>query len=264
LVVAAIVTAAQVAEAIRHSPAANAFLKANAEQIDALAIAVESGGNTEAYNGSCCYGILQLNTANILASGYTVSAYRYASLQDQVNAWSKIISQALSDPVIAQLAAMGAFDGHAVDASLLIACVQLGQGNCRKMIDAGRCSGFADANGTTICAMAERMNAAIAGGGVATPGAGVSPGGGSGYLPGGVPGGGMAPDEAFERGSGSSMTAISDATKLIVGALFLIWVAWVVSGSWGQFMSGRAVVYDTTGSIARAAVIALLVLWLLN
>jgi hypothetical protein len=264
LAIAAIATAAQVADAIRNSPTANAFLKAHADEIGALAIAVESGGNTEAYNGSCCYGILQLSTTNIVASGTSVTAYRYASLQEQVDAWAKIESQALSDPVIAQLASMGAFDGQTVDAAMLIACVQLGQGNCRTMINSGSCNGFADSNGTTICSMAAKIDAAISVGGVAAPGTGASvmgTGSGSGgYSP--TPN--LAPDEAFSRGSGSSMSAVRDSTKLIAGGLFLIWLAWAASGSWGLFMNGRAVIYDITGLIARAAVIVLMVLWLLN
>ena len=150
LAIAAIVTAADVANAVRASPAASAFLKAHADEIGALAIKVESGGNTTAYNGSCCYGVLQLNTSNILAVGYSVSQYRYATLQEQVNGWAQIESQALRDPVIARLAGMSSVDGHPVDAAMLIACVQLGQGNCRTMINSGRCDGFKDINGTTI------------------------------------------------------------------------------------------------------------------
>src|SRR5690606_22236115 len=40
---------------------------------------------------------------------------------------------------------------------MVLACVQLGIGNCQKMINSGSCNGFADINGTTICKMADRI-----------------------------------------------------------------------------------------------------------
>jgi len=263
LAIAAIVTAIDVANAIRNSPTASPFLKANADQIGALAIAVESGGNTTAYNGSCCYGVLQLNTANIIASGYTASQYRYASLQDQVNAWANVESRAMRDPVIQQLANMSTFDGHPVDASLLIACVQLGQGNCRTMINSGRCNGFSDSNGTTICSMAAQMNAAIAGAG---SGSGTGTGVGSGGTGGGayVPGAGVSPDDAFVQGSGLSQGSVSDNIKLILAAFVLIWTAWVALGTWGLFTDGKLTLPDLTQTIARSLVIVMLVVWLVN
>ena len=61
---AAVVTAAQVADAIRNSPTASPWLRANADAVGSLAM-FESGGRTDVYNGSCCYGVLQMNRANI-------------------------------------------------------------------------------------------------------------------------------------------------------------------------------------------------------
>src|SRR5262245_35457359 len=110
LAFAAIVSAQQVAEAVRNSHTASAFLKAHADEIGTLAIHVESGGDTTAYNGSCCYGVLQLNVSNILAAGYSISQYRNASLQVQVDVWSLIQSQALADPAIRTLESMARFD----------------------------------------------------------------------------------------------------------------------------------------------------------
>ncbi|MCX8516914.1 MAG: transglycosylase family protein [Rhodoferax sp.] len=64
---AATVTADQVKAAILASPTASAQMKSYASAIGSLAM-IESSGNTAAYNGSCCYGVLQLNTANIQAA----------------------------------------------------------------------------------------------------------------------------------------------------------------------------------------------------
>lgn len=158
------VTAAEVAQAIRQSPTASSQLKAMADAIGSLAL-FESGGRLTVYNGSCCYGVLQMNRRNISATTpLTPEQYRLLPLQAQVNAWATIMSDALTDPVLQRLGRMTSFDGRPVDAPLLLACVQLGQGNCQRMLRAGRCDGFADLNGTTICSMANR----IAGGATST------------------------------------------------------------------------------------------------
>ena len=261
LAIAAIVTAADVANAILNSPTANAFMKAHANEIGALAIKVESGGDTTAYNGSCCYGVLQLNTSNIVAAGYSVLQYRYATLQEQINGWAQIESQALNDPVIQQLAAMSTFDGHPVDAAMLIACVQLGQGNCRTMIKSGHCDGFHDSNGTTICSMAAKMDAAMAGTGGTT-----GPSAGGGYTGGGsyAPPAGTAPDEAFTQGAGLPMGNVSQAIKLVAAALVLTWLAWSAAGSWSGFTKGRVALPDMTQNLSRAIVVVLMVIWLVN
>lgn len=150
------VTAADVANAIRNSPNASPWLRANADAVANLAM-FESGGRLGVYNGSCCFGVLQMNRTNIRAyAGVSPEVFRTWSLQDQVNAWSRLTDDALRSRVPRALIAMGTFDGRPVDGNLVLACVQLGIGNCQRMIQSGRCSGFADRNGTTICAMADR------------------------------------------------------------------------------------------------------------
>ena len=275
---AAVVTAEQVAAAIRSSATASPWLKAHAAEIGALAIRVESGGNTQAYNGSCCYGVLQLSRSNILASGMQVDAYRDASLQTQVDAWAGVQSQAMLDPVIQQLQNRSTFDGQPVDAAMLISCVQLGQGNCRRMVNSGRCNGFEDSLGTDICEMAARTRAAMNGtppptNGGANPNAGVgaphngTQGGGpiGGDPIGGVsPNTSVSPDAAFEQGSRLSMGQVSSAIKLMAAGLALIWLAWTASSSWGLFIRGRAYLPELTHTIGRATVVTLMVIWLLN
>jgi len=265
--VAAIVTGQQVADAVRNSPTASAFLQAHADEIGALAIRVESGGDTAAYNGSCCYGVLQLNTSNILAAGYTIAQYRYASLQEQVDAWSRIQSLALNDPVIQRLESMPSFDGQPVDAPFLLACVQLGQGNCRTMVQSGTCTGFRDGNGTTICQMAATMRAAMTGTtGPGSPSVGtigaVARGGGS-YAPGSL-GRSAAPDTAFEGASGVGMGQTADAIKLMSGALVLLWLAWASKATWKRFVEGGAEVREMTWTMMRAAGVALVAIFLLS
>lgn len=116
----------------------------------------ESGGNKGVYNGSCCTGVFQLNNANVQKYAATDRAgFGCMSLQDQANAWANLTNDGYNTPAVRQLATMSTFDGQKVDASLVAACIQLGTGNCQKMLNSGQCSGFSDSNGTTICDMAK-------------------------------------------------------------------------------------------------------------
>ncbi len=136
VVIAAMVTAAQVADAVRNSPGANQWLRDNADAVGNLAIRVESGGgNTTAYNGSCCFGILQLTRENIRRyTDMTPEQYRNADLQTQVNAWSQLTADGLRGNAPRTLAGMTTFDGRPVDVPLILSCVQLGIGNCQTML----------------------------------------------------------------------------------------------------------------------------------
>lgn len=115
----------------------------------------ESGGNTGVYNGSCCTGIFQLNNTNVWRYARTDrQGFGCMSLQEQVDAWARLTNDGYNTGVVRRLTEMGTFDGQRVDASFIAACIQLGTGNCQTMVNSGRCSGFADSNGTTICDMA--------------------------------------------------------------------------------------------------------------
>ncbi|MFP5194511.1 hypothetical protein PQ786_04060 [Alcaligenes faecalis] len=83
--------------------------------------------------------------------------FRTWGLQEQVDAWSKLTTDAMQARAPKTLAGQGTFDGREVDGDMVLACVQLGIGNCQKMINSGSCNGFADINGTTICKMADRI-----------------------------------------------------------------------------------------------------------
>ncbi len=264
---AAIVTAQDIINAILASPYASPYLRAHAAEIAALAINVESGGNTEAYNGSCCYGVLQLNTTNINAAGMSTQQYLNASLQTQINAWANVQSTALNYAGIQPLYGMATFDGQPVDAAFMLACVQLGQGNCTRMLQSGTCNGFADSNGTTICSMATRLRAGMAGA-TSSPTAsptspGLNPGGGS-MMP-AIPSG-LTPAQGFAAGAGSGVTASSmnGAIRLVAAALILVFAAWAVLGHWVQFVSGQLHLSDVQINIVRMLVVVSLVLVLLN
>lgn len=148
-------SAQEIADAVQNS-SLREDLKATSCSLGGLG-RFESGGNKGVYNGSCCTGIFQLNNANIQRyAGTDRAGFGCLSLQQQTNAWANLTNDGYDSPAVRQLASMSTFDGQPVDASLIAACIQLGTGNCQKMVDAGRCSGFSDINGTTICSMAQK------------------------------------------------------------------------------------------------------------
>jgi hypothetical protein len=121
----------------------------------------ESGGNAGVFNGSCCTGVFQINTSNLASYGLTREQYANMSLQDQAQVWVNVTNSAANTPAVKQLEQMAAngqtFDGQPVDSAMITSCIQLGAGNCQKMLNSGSCSGFADSNGTTICDMAAKV-----------------------------------------------------------------------------------------------------------
>ncbi|MDH1501382.1 hypothetical protein [Comamonas terrigena] len=240
VVLAAMVSAADIAAAIQNSPSASTWLKQNAQAVAQLAINVESGGNTTAFNGSCCYGVLQMNRTNIARyANVTPEQYQQLSLQEQVNAWTQLTSKAMQSTAVTNLLALGTFDGRTVDGNLVLACVQLGIGNCQTMINSGKCSGFADRNGTTICSMADKIAGTNSGGtsGGNTGGSGAGTGaGGSIDTPGRAS---VSMAEAFAQGSGMEMSVLKRNLQIIgISAVALILAAGL-GGMWQMFSMGR-------------------------
>lgn len=124
----------------------------------------ESSGNTGINNGSCCTGIGQINETNLrVYAGMTPQQYANLSLDKQTEIWAKVTNVGANASSVKQLQAMGKFDGREVDGSMILACIQLGTGNCQKMIDSGHCNGWHDGmprgkpTGTNICQMADKM-----------------------------------------------------------------------------------------------------------
>ncbi|WP_313569357.1 hypothetical protein [Comamonas terrigena] len=253
VVLAAMVSAADIAAAIQNSPSASTWLKQNAQAVAQLAINVESGGNTSAFNGSCCYGVLQMNRTNIARyANVTPEQYRQLSLQDQVNAWSALTSDALQAAAVRNLLTLGTFDGRPVDGNLVLACVQLGIGNCQTMINSGKCSGFADRNGTTICSMADKI-------------AGTNSGGTSGGNEGGSgPGAGGSIDgpnrasvsmaEAFAQGSGVEMSMLKRNLQILGTSAVALILAAGLAGMWKMFSMGRMSTADLKVRTLQACV----------
>lgn len=269
---AAVVTAAQVAEAIRNSPNASPWLRANADSVGNLAM-FESAGRTDVYNGSCCYGVLQMNKANIqYYANVAPEVFRTWSLQQQVNAWSQLTKEAMSNQIVNGFIALGTFDGRPVDGSMVLACVQLGIGNCQKMIKSGSCSGFADANGTTICAMANQIAGQNPGTGT-NPTNPTPPGTGTGIGT-GAPSPGISYNVScvrdasgacvsmsqaikfgFASGSGVSMSQLRSTIQLLLVAVTLLVVGSAMTGVWQNYARGAITKADMIHYMQRGLVI---------
>lgn len=250
------VTAADVAAAIRNSPNASAWLRANADAVANLAM-FESGGRLGIYNGSCCFGVLQMNRTNIRQiARVSPEVFRTWSLQDQVNAWARLTTQAMNNQVVRSLIALGTFDGRRVDGNLVLACVQMGVGNCQRMIRSGRCDGFADRNGTTICRMADEIaNRGAAPSNPSNPGGTTPPPQTPGH--GGNAPGTSAPNfdcvrtesgscmplsqsmqAGFETGSGVSMSRLRSVIQMLAVAITFLIVGSAMVGVWQNYASG--------------------------
>lgn len=252
-----LVTAEQVAAALANSPYASPLLRNNSTAVGALAI-FESGGETTVYNGSCCYGVLQMSTTNIQAAGYTPAQFAALSLQAQVDAWAQMQSRALNAGVVSQLQAMGTFDGQRVDFPFLLACVQLGQGNCATMVASGTCAGFADRNGTTICGMAARMRSSM---GIATP-----------PPTGGAPAGNTSwtrttpaytfssVGEAFSSGSGSDMGSMASMVRALLLSLTLLLCGVALIAHFGAYAEGQQPIFVFVRENIRVVTVSILVM----
>lgn len=282
LAIAAFVGAADIVAAIQNSPNSNAWLKANAQAVANLAINVESGGNTAAYNGSCCYGVLQMNTANIaFYTRLTPKQYQQLSLQEQVNAWSELTVDAMKAGSVKQLIGMGTFDGRPVDGNLVLACVQLGIGNCQKMINSGSCKGFADSNGTTICSMADKMAGGSNNGGSTTnpPGSNGNSGSAGGATGGNSSVGKFTPAEScvkggagkclpitaalmagFVEGSGVPMPKMKQQLHLMFASVVTLIIAACLVTLWSSYGKGKIPLAALKLHVIRAGITLSIVL----
>lgn len=274
------VAATDVAHAIRSSPNASPQLKQYAEAIGNLAM-FESGGRLSVYNGSCCYGVLQLTSSNIKAAlGMSTDTFRRLPLQDQVDAWATIMSKAIRDPVVGRLSALGTFDGRKVDGNMVLACVQLGQANCMTMLRSGRCGGFSDLNGTTICRMADQIAGGATSPAATTPTSAVGDlglgstgpvtGYGGSYT--GAPKDSCISDgyghcasisasiaKGFKSGSGVTMDELRNVIQMLTVAGTLLIMGSALTGLWREYADGSLSQVDVINGIRKAFIAVLII-----
>jgi murein DD-endopeptidase MepM/ murein hydrolase activator NlpD len=186
----------------------NPYLVANAAKFAAMSYHVESydfvrqtKGNSAIFNGSCCTGLMQMNTAN-LRDFCKCTRAEYAAMtgQQQINVYALYYASISNTNAVTTLQQMQAngqtLGGYPVTGATIVACIQLGVGNCQRSINNG-CNGTSPSQGgdgyVNICTMAAKADAGGTPGG-GTPGGGTpgggTPGGGTGGGTGGGPAGG--------------------------------------------------------------------------
>jgi len=254
------VTAAQVAAAVANSPLSPA-LKAYAADIGNLAINVESGGNLGVYNGTCCTGVLQVNTGGLKTyCQCTPQEYANMSLQQQVDIWAQVTNVNANNATVRQLMGLGSFGGQPVTGAMVLSCIQIGPGNCAKTVSAGTCatSAGSDGNGNNFCDFAAKIN------------------GGTGSSPvmigdGGTPSGAAPPllpaanyqypsvEEAFLAGAGVDVGQSKDAILSALSVAMFLWSAWVALAQYLSWRKGRIDWMTLQNNIVSSTVLTLLV-----
>lgn len=262
-----IVTSDQVAAAVANSPL-NPSLQQYAATIGQLAINVESGGNLGIYNGTCCTGVLQMNTAGV-EKYCKCEPMQYANLplQQQVNYWAQLTNANANNSIVRGLMQMSSFGGQPVDGAMILSCIQIGPGNCAKTLAAGTCatSAGADGNGNNFCDFA----ASIRGGSAASsPSNGAASG--TGTATGTASGAGTAPvatvwtpvsaAAAFYNGAGVDMTAVHDAVTDFIAVAAMLWAAWVAQAQYFCYRRGSINLLTLKTNLIASTVLTMLIL----
>ena len=254
------VTAAQVAAAVANSPLSPA-LKAYAADIGNLAINVESGGNLGVYNGTCCTGVLQVNTGGLKTyCQCTPQEYANMSLQQQVDIWAQVTNVNANNATVRQLMGLGSFGGHPVTGAMVLSCIQIGPGNCAKTVSAGTCatSAGSDGNGNNFCDFAAKINGGTGSSPVMVGDGGTQSGAAPPLLPAAnyqYP----SVEEAFLAGAGVDVGQSKDAILSALSVAMFLWSAWVALAQYLSWRKGRIDWMTLQNNIVSSTVLTLLV-----
>jgi len=254
------VTAAQVAAAVANSPLSPA-LKAYAADIGNLAINVESGGNLGVYNGTCCTGVLQVNTGGLKTyCQCTPQEYANMSLQQQVDIWAQVTNVNANNATVCQLMGLGSFGGHPVTGAMVLSCIQIGPGNCAKTVSAGTCatSAGSDGNGNNFCDFAAKINGGTGSSPVMVGDGGTQSGAAPPLLPAAnyqYP----SVEEAFLAGAGVDVGQSKDAILSALSVAMFLWSAWVALAQYLSWRKGRIDWMTLQNNIVSSTVLTLLV-----
>ena len=151
----------------------DSYLNAHAQDFAAMSHFVEDpNGQTGTFNGSCCTGLMQINTGNLRnpdICGCTRAEYGAMSPQQQIDVYAKYVNVSFAnDPSVQTLKNMQAngqtLGGHQVDTETVIACMQMGTGNCAAAIKNGCSSttlGQGGDNHVNVCTMGDKARLAM-------------------------------------------------------------------------------------------------------
>ena len=147
----------------------NSYIAANAQSFANMSSNSEdTTGSLSIYNGSCCYGLMQMNASNIAKyCGCTPSQFGQETAQQQAGQYGAYFTAAQNAPAMQQLEQMAAngetVGGQIVTPAMVAACAGFGARNCAKSIANG-CSSTSSAKGgdgaMNICTEAAKTNSA--------------------------------------------------------------------------------------------------------
>ena len=266
-----VATREEIIAAVNAAPwlSRSTFLRENVEAIAALALGVESGGHTGVYNGKCCYGILQMDRRNIAWLGHGMSGERYAQLplQQQINMWVELTVRGESSSGFRRLNNMinsgqTTFDGQPIDFAFRLSCIQLGGGNCNRVLRSGDCNSWKDGFNSSICAMANGIRRQM---GQQTYPSGGGTGGGSTrpvatfQCRRNADGSCMSVSEAmrlaFREGSGVEMETLRQLLKALLAATTFILMGSAMLTAWNSYARGVIEQHMMLHYMKRAALV---------
>ena len=273
-----VATRDEIVAAINAAPwlSRSTFLQGNAEAIAALALGVESGGHTGVYNGKCCYGVLQMDRRNIawLGNGMTGEQYAQLPLQQQINMWVELTVRGESSSGFERLNNMinsgqTTFDGQPIDFAFQLSCIQLGGGNCNRVLRSGNCNSWTDGFGSSICAMANGIRRQM--GQQTYPGGG---GGGSSHPiatfecrhnpDGSCMSTSEAMHAAFREGSGVDMETLRKVLRMLLMGTALLAAGSGSLTAWQSYTKGAIAQPAMIGYVTRATLLTLTVVVILT
>jgi hypothetical protein len=147
----------------------DAYLREHAMDFAAMSRFVEDPKQLVGIHNSCCTGLMQLNYINLRKPeicGCTAQEFGAYSQQQQIDVYNRYLSTFANNFGIGQIKLLivhsQTLGGHVVDGYTLVACAQMGTGNCDAAVR-NECSSLAVGEGgdnhVNVCTMADKARA---------------------------------------------------------------------------------------------------------
>ena len=147
-------------------------LRSSSQDFAAMSRYVEDQQQLVGIHNNCCTGLMQLNYVNLQnpnICGCTAAEYGAYTQQQQIDVYQNYFHTLNADYGMNQLKQMIAghqtLGGHVVDGYTLVACAQMGTGNCDAAVR-NACSSVAIGEGgdthVNVCTMGDKARAAMA------------------------------------------------------------------------------------------------------
>jgi hypothetical protein len=147
------------------SNSSNADIASNAQYFADMSRFMEDPSQQTGLHNDCCTGLMQMNQGNLRAfCGCTPEQYAQMSAQQQLDVYTNYYNSIQNTWGVQQIkdltASGGTLGGHAIDYFDVVACAQMGPGNCAAAVKNG-CSSLALGQGgdgsVNVCTMADAV-----------------------------------------------------------------------------------------------------------